>query len=311
MGKMKMKKIIKQLIIIGISILIIVVVGIGTYFFDYAIVRKQSNIENFVTKIQETSKEWINPDLIEKLSIESGDGLQLNGYYFPAADSSKKLAVVVHGHRDGALRMLKYARLFHDDGFNVFVADNRAHDSSEGKYTGFGWLDRLDYLQWLNVLISKTGQDVRIVLHGVSMGAATVMMLSGEETLPEQVKAIIEDCGYTSVEEEFIYQAKTFYHLPAFPILNIADLESKIFAGYGFKEASAINQVKKSDTPIFFIHGDADKYVPTLMVYKLYDAVSCEKALWIVEGAKHAKAYDANPEAYKERLKSFYVKYLQ
>jgi len=308
---MKIKKAFKQGISIGISILIIVVVGIGTYFFDYAIVRKQSNIENFVAKIQETSKEWINPDLIENLSIKSEDGLQLNGYYFPAANSSKKLAVVIHGHRDGALRVLKYARLFYNDGFNVFVADNRAHDSSEGKYIGFGWLERLDYLQWLNVLTNKIGQDVQIVLHGVSMGAATVMMLSGEETLPGQVKAIIEDCGYTSVEEEFTYQAKTFYHLPAFPILNIADLESKIFAGYGFKEASAINRVKKSDTPIFFIHGDADTYVPTFMVYKLYDAAPCEKALWIVEGAKHTKAYDTNPKVYEEKLKSFYVKYLQ
>ena len=102
------------------------------------------------------------------------------------------------------------------------------------------------------------------------MGAATAMMISGEESLPSQVKCIIEDCGYTSVHDEFKYQIKELFHLPSFPILNIGSLECRLFAGFSFEEASALEQVKKTKLPILFIHGDSDTYNPTEMVYELY-----------------------------------------
>jgi fermentation-respiration switch protein FrsA (DUF1100 family) len=135
------------------------------------------------------------------------------------------------------------------------------------------------------------------------------MMTSGEE-LPPQVKAIIEDCGYSSVEEQLAYQLKTMYRLPGFPIVNATSLLTKIKAGYDFSEASALEQVKKDKLPMLFIHGGADKFVPTEMVYKVYDACPAEKELFVVEGADHVMSIIVDPEGYESKVSGFLDKYM-
>lgn len=140
--------------------------------------------------------------------------------------------------------MAPFAKLFHDLEFNILVADARGHGTSEGNYIGFGWHERMDYIQWINQVIEKYGKNCEIVLFGISMGGATVLNVSGEG-LPKQVKAIIEDCGFSSVEEEITYQLKTMYKLPKFPLVQITSLITKLKAGYWFEEASSLEQVKK------------------------------------------------------------------
>src|SRR5699024_9835757 len=118
----------------------------------------------------------------------------------------------------------------------------------EGDYIGFGWDDRLDYVDWVNLAVEKLGNDTEIVLHGVSMGAATVLMASGEE-LPDNVKAIVADSPYTSVYDMFAYQMKRMYHLPAIPFLPSTSVVTKFRAGYSLIEASALEQVKEAEVP--------------------------------------------------------------
>ena len=296
----KRKKIIPRILIALVVLLVTVSIGGGTVLLHYSIERK--------TPLSADGKAWMTAYEMERLSLTVADGTELVGYYLAADKPSNQLAILVHGRGANAGRMKNYAAFYHKNGFNVFMSDNRAHDESGGQYMGMGWLDRLDYLAWLEMLIPKIGSDCEIVLHGLSMGASTVMMMSGEKNLPKQVKCIIEDCGYTSVEDEFQYQA-AHRTLPAFPFLNIAGLESKLLAGYSFQEASALEQVKKTSVPIFFIHGGADDFVPTFMAYELYEAAAGEKELWIVKGAKHVKAYSTNPDEYKSRVKAFYGKY--
>ncbi len=256
------------------------------------------------------SKSWMNKLGVERMVLTVRDGVVLTGYYLPAKKPSKKLAVLVHSHGTSAGRMQNYAKMYRADGYHVFAADNRGHGESGGAYMGMGWLDRLDYLEWLELLIPKLGEDCEIVLHGLSMGASAVMMMSGEEALPAQVKCIVEDCGYTSVEDEFCHQINNRAHLPAFPFLLVGNIESKLFAGYAFEEASALEQIKKARVPLFFIHGGADDFVPTAMVHTLYEAAGVEKDLWVVEGAKHAQAYSKQPDEYKRRVKAFCKKYI-
>jgi fermentation-respiration switch protein FrsA (DUF1100 family) len=206
--------------------------------------------------------------------------------------------------------MVNYARLYYDRGFNVFMADNRAHGKSGGKYIGMGWLDRKDYLGWLDMVLERTGENTEIVLHGISMGGAAVMMMSGE-TLPPQVKCIVNDCGYSSVFDEFKYQLKKIFGLPAFPFLYLANIEAKLLAGYSFTEASAVNAVKKASVPILFIHGDSDDFNPVYMVYELYEAAASSKELWVVRGAQHGMAYEADPEEYVRRVGEFCDRYMK
>ncbi|MDY0393367.1 alpha/beta hydrolase [Virgibacillus halophilus] len=141
------------------------------------------------------------------------------------------------------------------------------------------------------------------------MGAATVLMTSGEK-LPPEVKGVIADSAYSGVKAELTHQLKYIYHLPAFPLLDVTSLISKIRAGYTFGEASTIEQVKKNKLPLLIIHGDADDLVPTRMGHEIYKAAGGDKELWIVPDAGHTKAYDNMTAEYEKRIKAFVTKVL-
>lgn len=148
------------------------------------------------------------------------------------------------------------------------------------------------------------------MLYGVSMGAATVMMASGEADLPVQVRCVIEDCGYTSVWDEFSGQLKELFGLPPFPVLNAADLVCRIRAGYSITEASALRQVERSVTPTLFIHGEEDTFVPFWMLEELYQAASCEKEKLAVPGAAHAESAAVAPELYWPAVDAFLARHM-
>ena len=171
-----------------------------------------------------------------------------------------------------------------------------------------GWDDRLDIISWINYILNEN-PNAEIVLHGVSMGATTVLMTSGE-AIPSNVKAIVADCGYTSVWDEFAYQLDDLFSLPEFPILNVSSIVAKIRAGYFLGEASSIDQVKKSKTPILYIHGDQDDFVPYFMMEELYNATSCEKEMLTIKDAEHAKASEVDPETYWTTVNNFINKYI-
>ena len=187
------------------------------------------------------------------------------------------------------------------------MPDLRSHGDSEGDYLGMGLVDRKDLLKWINLLTEKDS-EAKIVLHGISMGGATVMMTSGEE-LPDNVVAVVEDCGYTSVWDVFSDEIESLFHVPTFPLLDTASLISELRAGYGFKEASALSQVSKAKVPIFFVHGSEDNFVHTDMVYSVYEACSTEKELYIAEGAEHGEAMYIDPDVYYEKIFAFLQKY--
>lgn len=302
-------------------IAIIVSFGGSIYLFVYSIVSKKlSGMTVEINKkeentsaieIRQKAQEWYCKQKFETIELEAEDGVHIKGYFLKSEDSRNQLAILVHGYASSSKGMAEYAKMYYEEGVSVFLADNRAHGESEGNYIGMGLLDSQDYLLWIDKLLPMVGNDVQIVLHGVSMGAATVMMMCNSEHLPEQVKCIIEDCGYTSVFDEFKYQLREMFHLPAFPILYLASMQCKALSGYSFKEASAVKAVKHSKVPIFFIHGEEDTFNPTEMVNRLYNAANCEKELWIVPEAAHAKSHRLYPEEYRERVVSFYTKYLE
>lgn len=245
-------------------------------------------------------------------------GERMHALYIHAARPTRRTAVIVHGYTDNAVRMLMIGYLYnHELGYNVLLPDLHGHGLSEGNEVQMGWLDRLDVLQWTataDSLFSKNGQSTEMVVHGISMGAATTMMLSGDIQQPPYerpfIKCMVEDCGYTSVWDEFRSELKARFHLPAFPLLHLADIACQWQYGWGFRQASALEQVKKCTLPMLFIHGDADTFVPTWMVYPLYEAKPQPKELWIVPGARHAVSYKENKAEYTARVKRFTEQYI-
>lgn len=145
-----------------------------------------------------------------------------------------------------------------------------------------------------------------MVVHGVSMGGATTMMLSAEQ-MPKGIKDLrfVDDCGYTSAWDVFESELKKQFGLPPFPLMYAASLLCKICYGWSFSEASAIEAVRRSPYPMLFIHGSADTFVPTEMVHRLYQAKSSDKKRWIAPGAIHARSYLAHPDEYTHQLSDF------
>ena len=311
-----------MVIVVILILFIILVLGIGgNYLYNLAINPSISKDKVFNSQKNHVKKEKASTDIIEKIKewledevgysdvyISSDDGLKLHNYKIINKNVSKKWVIIVHGYTSKGFNMTSYAKNFYNMRYNIMIPDLRAHGESEGHYIGMGWDDRNDIINLIAYILAEES-DAEIVLFGVSMGAATVMMVSGEK-LPSNVKAIIEDCGYTSAWEQFAYQLKTLFNLPEFPMMNIADIICKIRNGYFISDASAIKQVKKSVIPTLFIHGNCDSFVPFEMQEKLYDACKAEKEKVVIEGATHAQAAFVNPELYWLSIVNFLDKYV-
>lgn len=236
--------------------------------------------------------------------ITSEDGLKLHGTYI-LNKASKRVVLCFHGYTsEGMKDYIGLSDYYLKRGFAMLLVDERAHGQSEGTYIGFGCLDRMDALKWLDWIVEHIGEDAKIILHGTSMGAATVLMTSGLK-LPEQVKGIVSDCGFTSPKEVFTHVLHSMYHIPAFPIIQIAGFLNKRLAGYGMDECNAAREVRKSKTPTLFIHGSADTFVPCRMCEKLYENCGAKKQKLIVDGAAHAESYYKDTGRYEEALEKF------
>ena len=258
---------------------------------------------------REQTDAWKETVALQPVSIQSVDGLKLSGEYALNFEPTNRWAITVHGYRGSHAQMFTFAAYFGRQGYNVLMPDLRGCGESGGDFIGMGWPDRLDMLEWIGWIIQRD-PDAQIVLHGISMGGATVMMTAGE-SLPPQVKAIVEDCGYTSVWDIFRDEMDVIFHLPAFPILHTASLISSWRAGYSFSEASSLEQVKKATVPMLFIHGEKDNFVHTEMVYPLYEACPTEKKLLVVEDAGHGSSYSINPELYFDTVFDFLANYVK
>lgn len=301
------------------SILVILNLVVSFYFYYLAIERgpKKYLQDNADLEVSiETMEEFLEGDWIrwteeqafEELELISFDGLILQAYYLPANEPTDKTVVFAHGYLGNALQMGLFGQYYYEElSYNLLLPNLRGHGKSEGDYYGFGWHDRLDLVDWIEVLVAEN-EDMEIYMHGLSMGASAVLMASGEE-LPENVRAIIADSPYTSVYDLFAYQMKRMFHLPAQPILPSTSLVTKWKANYSFTEASALEQVEKAEVPILYISGEADTFVPSEMTTALYDATNSEAEIIHFPHANHGEASVMYKEVYLKEITGFIQRY--
>ncbi len=300
-----------------VSVLAAVFGGAAIFACDYAIKRpkekKPETKEVYIKRAEIRKKNNqrlydLNP---QDLRIKSVDDLNMMAWYLPAEKETNKFVICVHGHKcNGPDEFSHMMPFYHYDmGFNYLLPDLTAHGRSDGKYMGFGSFDSKNILLWVDYLIDRFGEDIEIVLHGISMGAATVM-LCNEMNPPEQVKLIIEDCGYTSTCEELNYNIKDMIGFKFMPVVKAASLVCKLKAGYFFGEADPLKNMNKAKNPVLFIHGEADKTVPFEFGKQLYDACPTEKDCMWVPDTIHAFSYYNAKEQYEEKVKNFISKYI-
>lgn len=314
-----MKKIVGWSLVVVLMVTIAVIIGSSFYMLDYSLAPDTHRTDTTLHfrkqfKNYPETRPWVD-------SLRKIGGLRDTFVTMPTGErhharfvrrGSNKTALILHGWRDCSIDFLFLARLYEKElGYNVIIPDLHAHGLSDGDMIQMGWLDRKDALHWLSVFQTDT-----MVVHGVSMGGATTMMMSAEQ-LPKGIKDIrfVDDCGYTSVWEEFAGELKNQFGLPEFPLMHMTSLLCKLRYGWSFGEASAIKAVSRSPHPMLFIHGGNDKFVPTEMVYRLYQAkpttqatfpaASPSKTLWIAEGSSHAQSYSNHKAEYIQRIKNF------
>lgn len=287
-------------IIVGIILIINLLLGIRF--------ARRIMYPNSIKYDEAMTKEMIRCDKIqsfydsmdkEEVWIDSPYGYKLHGFW--CDNNSKKTIVVVHGYTRSCIGSMRYAQIFYKMGYNVMVYDHRNHGLSGGKRTTMGHFEKFDLRAVVDWLQTTKGIN-EVGTHGESMGAATVLLHAAIDT---RVKFIIEDCGYMCASDEFKMQLKRATKLPAFPVFYTASFINLLVNNTFFKDISPMKAIRKLDIPIMFIHGDADKYVPTEHALAMYHAYKGPKKMYLAKGSKHAVAWNDNPELYEAHISDF------
>ena len=246
----------------------------------------------------------------EDLSLTSVQGLNMKAWFVPV-EGSKRFVICVHGYRcNGPDEFSHMFPFYHDTmGYNYLLPDLTGHGRSEGNYACFGAIDAKNILLWVDYLINRFGEDIEIILHGISMGAATVMNCN-ELSPPDQVKLIIEDCGFINATDEMNNTLKGMIGFGCKPLVYLGSLFAKLKAGYFFSESDSLGNMNKAKNPVLFIHGEEDTFVPFKYGKMLYDACPTEKDFLWVPNTVHAFSYYNAKDEYEQKVRDFIKKHM-
>lgn len=237
----------------------------------------------------------------EEVHIPSFDGYELFGFYLPAQKVSNRYVVITHGITDNCYGSVRYANFYHKLGLHVIIYDMRNHGANVGSYTTMGIRECRDLRAVIEYIRERFGENIVVGIHGESLGSATSILCLEDEL---QLAFCVADCGYSDLKELITYLAKKVYHAPTF-LIPLGDKLVKLFYKYSFSEIRPIDNLKKNHTPILFIHGAADTYIPPSMSQDMYDANAGYKEIHFFEGAGHGGSIARNPKKYYEVLKGF------
>ncbi len=258
---------------------------------------------SLVDRIEEGA-EWFFSHITQQVRVKSYDGLELVGYLVEHP-KARGTMIMCHGYRSFCHVDFSCSfEFYYNLGLNLLVIDQRSHGNSEGEVITFGIKERFDVNRWAHFVRDTFGADHPIVLAGVSMGCSTVLM-SIATGLPENIKGIVADCGYTSAWEQLKYITRRDYHLPPWPVLNILNAYFKHKTGCDLREASTLTALENNTLPVMFIHGGADRFVPTDFTRENYKACSADRRLFLAESAAHAVSYLAETERYQREATDF------
>lgn len=299
--------------------LLVLLLAVGGYTFRTACRRRVEPDWLNETALQNTSYEkyakqiqagdhWLKAHKTVDVWTRSHDGLKLHAHWIPM-DNPKGTVLLAHGYR--STKLLDFSmiyELYHNLGMNLLLIDQRSHGRSEGKYITFGVLESRDVQAWVKFHNAHFGNHP-MLLSGLSMGASTVLYLA-DRNLPENVKGIIADCGFTSPKEIVAKVFKDTVHFGAGPFLWSADLFARVLAGFSFYERDTRKCLQKSRLPIMLVHGTGDDFVPCKMTEEAYAACTSSKEMLLVEDAGHGTSYLYDTPGYRKRVMEFMRKYI-
>lgn len=297
--------------LLGIALLLIVS---GIYTFCLACIRQKelpwlddealqkTPYGPFSGHIREADA-WLKAHNAQPVEIQSQDGLTLRGLWVPA-EKPRGTVMLVHGYRSCVLADFGLALdFYHDQGFHILLPDQRSHGKSEGKFITFGVRESEDMARWI-AFHNRTFGPYPMLLSGLSMGASTVMYMA-DMPLPENVKGIVADCGFTTPGEIISQVFRKTVKLPAKPSVWLADRIARVAAKFSFYEKDSRKTLAKTKLPIRMIHGTEDHFVPSSMTQESFDACKSDKQLLLVEKAGHGVSFLHDKKRYAAMLIDF------
>ena len=300
-------------VLIVFLVLILICLLVMLYFFRITFVKM--NIGNFddvndpcnsvLGEFKEAvgkGIEHINSTPCKWVETYSFDKLCLKARYF---DNGKTNTVILfHGYRSSSSRDFSCAlKLYTDLGFNVLLVDQRAHGRSEGRLITFGVKESRDVVSWID-FVNKKYSPEKILIGGMSMGATTVLLAAGMK-LPENVKAVVADCGYTSPVEIIKTVAKNFLKIKADIFIPFLNAFCRIFGSFSIKGVSTLKSLEKCELPIIFIHGKADTFVPCEMSQEAFAVCNEKSRIVTVEKAYHGMSFLVDENEITNQLRDF------
>lgn len=239
----------------------------------------------------------------EDCAISSFDGLTLRGRLYEFAPDAP-VELMFHGYRGTARRdlcgSLHRCRAM---GHSALVVDHRGCGGSQGKCITFGIFEHRDCHSWIAYLRERFGNERKILLMGVSMGAATVMMAAARP-LPDNVAAIIADCGFSSPKEILCRVMKHRGLNPRlmYPLLRLGGM---LYGHFDPDALTPLEALTQCAVPVFFVHGEGDRFVPPEMSRANFDACAAPKRLCLIPKAGHCLCYLTDPDRYTRELTQF------
>ena len=244
----------------------------------------------------------------QTVTIQSYDGYHLVGHWFPVPNPHRIL-IAMHGWRSSWWSDFGIvADFWKEKQCSVLYAEQRGQGSSGGDYMGFGMMERHDCIEWIKWVNGQVKHRLPVYLVGVSMGASTVLM-TADMDLPDNVRGIIADCGFTSPHDIWKHVAQRNLHLPYSIHGGVAERLCQGKIHMSPKACSTLDTLKNSKVPVLFAHGTDDHFVPVEMTYQNYQACAAPKELLIVPGADHGMCYYREPEKYQYAIEKFWQKY--
>ena len=298
-----MKRSIK--ILLPVIFILICALGAAGWYFSGLVVTPRIKTYEETYRI-EIEKGRIQKDRFESLPfetvyIQSPHGYRLHALYLPAPAPGKTV-IFTHGFSFSLLGSVKYMDMFRRRGFAILMYDHRHHGRSGGNNVTFGFTEREDLRAVVDWVIRRAGPGTIIGVHGESIGAAVALQ---HAAIDDRVSFCISDGSFTSLPELLKFRLKSDFGLPAFPLYHAASFFSKLRAGFYFGEISPITAVAHAKSPIFFIHGGADTYIPTEMGRRLFNAYGGKKRIYICPGAKHSESFWTDRAEYDRQVGEF------
>ena len=246
--------------------------------------------------------------VFEDLSATSSDGTVLRGWFIPA--DGPRLILVQHGYKDRLQSMLTLAELLHRHGYQVMLMCVRAHDRSDGDRIFMGQREIPDMETWASIAEAKPGVDrEKVGMFGVSMGGSLAIQYTASH---HDVKALVADSAFSSLEDTIDTSVKFFTGLPSFPFGPMIRFWAEREGGFDPRAVDAKKWIANvSPRPVLIMQGGADEVVSASSGQRLFDVAREPKEFWFEPAVGHGKFLKMMPAEFEQRVVGFFDRYLQ